>query len=61
MLAHPSRLSPSLLHSRGYDLNSLRKQESETERRLRVAEEALAAERNKNRVLVEAMHGRVAA
>ena len=41
-----------LLHSRGYDLNSLRLRETETERALREANEALATERMKNRVLV---------
>lgn len=32
-----------MLHARGYDLNSLRKRESETERRLRIVEEENAA------------------
>jgi hypothetical protein len=32
-----------MLHARGYDLHSLRKRESETERRLRVVEEENAA------------------
>lgn len=50
-----------MLHARGYDLTSLRKRESETERQLRLAKEELERERNKNRVLVEALHGRVAA
>jgi len=50
-----------MLHARGYDLDSLRKRESETERQLRLAKEELQQERNKNRVLVEALHGRVAA
>lgn len=45
---------------RGYDPRSLRKLESETETRARLAEEALAEERLKNRVLIEALHGRVA-
>ena len=31
-----------LLHSRGYDLNSLRKRETETEQRLRLANERIA-------------------
>lgn len=31
-----------LLHSRGYDLHSVRKKETETERKLRVAEERIA-------------------
>lgn len=31
-----------MLHQRGYDLNSLRKRESETERKLRLAQEEIA-------------------
>ena len=50
-----------MLQARGYDLASLRKRETETERALRIAHEQLAAERVKNRVLVEALNGRVAA
>jgi hypothetical protein len=50
-----------LLHSRGYDITCLHKLETETERELRIAKEALAREREKNRVLVEALHGRVSA
>lgn len=50
-----------MLYQRGYDLSSLRRQESETERQLRVANEALEQERLKNRVLIEALSGRVAA
>lgn len=50
-----------MLHQRGYDLNSLRRQESETERQLRAAKEELDQERLKNRVLIEALSGRVAA
>jgi hypothetical protein len=34
-----------MLNARGYDLHSLRRQETDTERRLRLAEEALAKER----------------
>ena len=49
-----------LLHTRGYDIRSLRKRETETERRLREAEEALEAERLKNNVLIEALTGRKA-
>lgn len=49
-----------LTHSRGYDTASLRKRETETERALRQAHEALDAERTKNRVLIEALHGKVA-
>lgn len=50
-----------LLHSRGYDLGSLRHQETELEKKLRLAEERAARAEEKNRVLVEAMHGRVLA
>ena len=50
-----------MLHARGYDLATLRKRESETQQELRRAKEELERERNKNRVLVEALHGRVAA
>lgn len=49
-----------LLHSRGYDITTLRKLESETERELRITREALAREREKSRVLVEALNGRSA-
>lgn len=49
------------LLKRGYDPRGLRKLETETERRAREAEEALAQERLKVRVLTEALHGRVAA
>jgi hypothetical protein len=49
-----------LLHSRGYDLNALRKLETETERELRIAKEALEAERLKVRVLTDAINGRAA-
>jgi hypothetical protein len=48
-----------MLYQRGYDLHSLRKRETETERALREAREALDQERMKNRVLVEALNGRV--
>jgi hypothetical protein len=34
-----------MLHARGYELSSLHKRETETEKRLRLAEEALAKER----------------
>lgn len=43
-----------LLHSRGYDVASLRKRETETERELRQAREDLARERLKNEALREA-------
>jgi len=48
-----------LLLSRAYDPASLRKQESATERELRLAHDALEAERSKVRILTEALHGRV--
>jgi hypothetical protein len=50
-----------LMHSRGYDLSSLRHRETEMERRLRLAEEALARSEQKRAALVEALSGRVAA
>ena len=50
-----------LNYSRGYDLGSLRKMETETERRLRMTEEALEAERLKVKVLTDAINGRTAA
>ena len=49
-----------LLHSRGYDIRSLRKKETETEQALRMAREELEHERTKNRVLIEALTGRPA-
>lgn len=45
---------------RGYDPRSLRKRETETERRLREANDALEAERVKVRVLTEALRGTAA-
>ncbi len=39
-----------MLHTRGYDLSSLRKRESETERELRIAREDLAREREERAV-----------
>lgn len=50
-----------MLHQRGYDLYGIRKRETETERRLRQAEEALQAAQAANKVLVDALHGRTAA
>jgi len=50
-----------MLHARGYDLASLRKRETETERALRTAKEELARERLKNQALVEALTGRAVA
>jgi hypothetical protein len=49
-----------LTHSRGYDVASLRKRETETERHLREAREQLDAERVKVRVLTDALNGRSA-
>jgi len=49
-----------LTHSRGYEAASLRKRETETERALRTAQEALDAERVKVRVLTDALNGRAA-
>lgn len=48
------------VHARGYDPHSLRKLETETERQLREANEALDAERNKVRVLTAALRGEAA-
>jgi hypothetical protein len=50
-----------MLNARGYDLHSLRKQETETERMLRIAKEENEALRMANKVLVDAMNGRGAA
>ena len=47
-----------MLDTRGYDLHSLRKKETETERMLRIAKEENEALRVANRVLVDAMNGR---
>lgn len=49
-----------LVHSRGYDLNSLRHVETETERKLRLANERVEELAMKVRVLTDAMHGRFA-
>ncbi len=49
-----------LLQARGYDLASLRLQESETERELRQVRDELGRERLKNQVLVDALNGRTA-
>jgi len=49
-----------MLFQRGYDLHSLRKRETETERHLREAREQLDAERMKVRVLTDALNGRAA-
>jgi plasmid maintenance system antidote protein VapI len=50
-----------MLQQRGYDLHSIRKRETETERKLREAHEALAMAHAANKVLVEALHGRAVA
>lgn len=49
-----------LLHSRGYDLNSLRRKETEIERRLREAHERIDLLLHDKRVLTEALNGRTA-
>lgn len=49
-----------MLHQRGYDLYSIRKRETETERQLRQAQEALQVAQAANKVLVDALHGRAA-
>lgn len=46
-----------LNHSRGYDLHSLRKLESETERALRIANERITELERDKRVLAEAIRG----
>ena len=50
-----------MLQARGYDLHSLRKKETETEKALRLAREENEALRVANRVLVDAMNGRAVA
>jgi plasmid maintenance system antidote protein VapI len=50
-----------MLHARGYDLHSLRKRETETEKLLRAERERAAKAEEKCRVLMEAIGGRVAA
>lgn len=50
-----------MLHARGYDINSLRRLESETQRELRLTKERLAAVEAANAVLVNAMNGRAVA
>lgn len=44
-----------MLHQRGYDLNSLRKRESETEQRLRETQQALDRERAERQTIEAAM------
>lgn len=50
-----------LLHSRHYDITILRHVETETERKLRIANERAERAEMKVRVLTEALHGKVAA
>jgi plasmid maintenance system antidote protein VapI len=50
-----------MLNARGYDLHSLRKQETETEKALRLVREENEALKVANAVLVNAMNGRTAA
>lgn len=50
-----------MLNARGYDLSSLRKKETETEKALRLAREENEALKVANRVLVDAMNGRAVA
>lgn len=50
-----------LLHRRGWDLHSLRRQETTTEKQLRQANERAEAAELKVRVLTEALTGRAAA
>ena len=47
-----------MAHQRGYDLESMRQRESETEKALRVANEALAKERDTVRMLTAVINGR---
>lgn len=49
-----------MLHSRGYDLASVRRKESETERELRLVREENALLKIERRVLVDALNGRTA-
>lgn len=47
-----------MLYQQGYDIGSVRKRETETERELRLVREELDRERLKNQALVEALTGR---
>jgi len=47
-----------MAHQRGYDLDSMRQRESETERALRLANEALETERKTVRMLTALINGR---
>lgn len=46
-----------MLHQRGYDLNSLRRRESETERLLRIEREKTAQLEHDKQVLIDAIRG----
>jgi hypothetical protein len=46
-----------MLHQRGYDLNSVRRRESDLERRLRESEERVRLLEHDKRVLAEALRG----
>lgn len=50
-----------MLHQRGYDLHSLHKRETETERELRLAKQRIAELERDKRVLSEAIRGEVSA
>lgn len=50
-----------MIHARGYDLHSLRRRETETEKLLRIEREARAKAEEKCRVLMEAIGGRTVA
>lgn len=50
-----------MLQARGYDLSSLRRQETELEKALRIAKEENEALRMANKVLVDAMNGKAVA
>lgn len=50
-----------MMNARGYDLHSLRRQETEGEKALRLAREENEALKTANRVLVDAMNGRATA
>lgn len=47
-----------MLHDRGYDMASVRRQETETQRKLREANERIELLLHDKRVLTEALHGR---
>lgn len=49
-----------MMHQRGYELTSIRKQESETARELQLERDKNARLLEANKVLVDALHGRTA-